>query len=93
MLCQVACSIPGYTFSSAPKKSPLQLETIARCFNSVMQHLGYEKYVVQGGDVSFSSSCVTKLTRLVVGFHHQPGYRALSPRQLQSHASELCEWL
>lgn len=50
----VAPSIPGYTFSSAPKKNPLQLETVAFCFNQVMLELGYSNYVAQGGDVNDS---------------------------------------
>ncbi|CAI7628050.1 unnamed protein product [Penicillium crustosum] len=46
----VAPSIPGYGFSSYSKKSGFGLEKHAECFANLMQNLGYERYVCQGGD-------------------------------------------
>ncbi|KAF7553412.1 hypothetical protein G7Z17_g3641 [Cylindrodendrum hubeiense] len=46
----VAPSIPGYGFSSYSKKSGFGLEQHAECFAKLMQKIGYEKYVCQGGD-------------------------------------------
>lgn len=50
-------SIPGYAFSDPPKRPakakggvPLSYKKAAQCLNAIMQCLGYEKYVTQGGD-------------------------------------------
>ncbi|TVY54770.1 putative epoxide hydrolase [Lachnellula suecica] len=46
----VAPSLPGFTFSSAPKSPSFDLQNIAAINNTLMQALGYSKYMVQGGD-------------------------------------------
>ncbi|KAL4908955.1 hypothetical protein BDW74DRAFT_165644 [Aspergillus multicolor] len=46
----VAPSIPGYGFSSYSKKKGFGLEQHAECFANLMEKLGYEEYVCQGGD-------------------------------------------
>ncbi|CAH0021518.1 unnamed protein product [Clonostachys rhizophaga] len=46
----VAPSIPGYGFSQYSKKKGFGLEQHAACFAQLMQKLGYNKYVCQGGD-------------------------------------------
>ncbi|TVY28439.1 putative epoxide hydrolase [Lachnellula hyalina] len=46
----VAPSIPGFTFSSAPKSPGFNLKNMASINNNLMHSLGYFKYMVQGGD-------------------------------------------
>ena len=46
----VAPSLPGYGFSSYTNKPGFKQDQHAETFHKLMQRLGYEKYVVQGGD-------------------------------------------
>ena len=47
----VVCpSLPGYGFSSQPKETGWGVEKIADTWSTLMQRLGYERYVAQGGD-------------------------------------------
>ncbi len=42
-------SLPGFGFSGKPP-SPIGARTTARLFDTLMQHLGYRRYLAQGGD-------------------------------------------
>lgn len=46
----VVPSIPGFTWSQGPRKRDWTLQDTARIFDKLMQRLGYNKYVAQGGD-------------------------------------------
>ncbi|KAJ3516691.1 hypothetical protein NLJ89_g963 [Agrocybe chaxingu] len=46
----VAFSLPGYGFSTAPKKKGFDIAQYAEVGNKLMLSLGYEEYVTQGGD-------------------------------------------
>jgi len=46
----VAPSIPGYGFSSAPRKPGFHLGQCAKTFKELMSGLGHEKFYTQGGD-------------------------------------------
>lgn len=46
----VAPSLPGFGYSSAPEKSGFALRQYAEFCHNLMLALGYNKYVVQGGD-------------------------------------------
>ncbi|OJT04975.1 hypothetical protein TRAPUB_4223 [Trametes pubescens] len=46
----VALSLPGFGFSEAPKKKGFASKQYAEVANKLMLSLGYEDYVVQGGD-------------------------------------------
>jgi pimeloyl-ACP methyl ester carboxylesterase len=47
----VVCpSLPGYGFSGKPTRSGWGIERIADAWGRLMQRLGYERYVAQGGD-------------------------------------------
>ena len=47
----VVCpSLPGYGFSDKPKEAGWGVERIARAWSTLMQRLGYERYLAQGGD-------------------------------------------
>jgi pimeloyl-ACP methyl ester carboxylesterase len=47
----VVCpSIPGYGFSSKPSSPGYGVEKIAGMWDTLMQRLGYDRYVAQGGD-------------------------------------------
>src|SRR5258707_14312139 len=43
-------SLPGYGFSGKPKKPGWNPPSIARAWATLMQRLGYTRYVAQGGD-------------------------------------------
>lgn len=47
----VAPSIPGFGFSPAPTRAGYGLTAAGHSFHALMQQLGYDKYVVQGGDI------------------------------------------
>lgn len=63
----VAPSIPGFVFSSAPKAPAFSVGRIASVYHKLMQTLGYNQYVGQGGDwgsfilrsmaISFPDAC------------------------------------
>jgi pimeloyl-ACP methyl ester carboxylesterase len=44
-------SLPGYGFSSQPVESGWNLARVARAWAELMNRLGYDRYVAQGGDV------------------------------------------
>jgi pimeloyl-ACP methyl ester carboxylesterase len=46
----VAPSLPGYGFSSPPRRRGFGATAIARTLNGLMGALGYDKYLAQGGD-------------------------------------------
>ena len=47
----VVCpSLPGYGYSSQPKETGWGVERIADTWSTLMQRLGYDRYVAQGGD-------------------------------------------
>ncbi|GJE91834.1 epoxide hydrolase [Phanerochaete sordida] len=49
----VAPSLPGFGYSNAPEKSGFALRQYAEFCHNLMLGLGYDKYVVQGGDWGF----------------------------------------
>ncbi|KAH8077245.1 alpha/beta-hydrolase [Cristinia sonorae] len=52
----VALSLPGFGFSEAPKKKGFKIRQFAEVGHKLMLALGYNKYVVQGGDWGFTIS-------------------------------------
>jgi pimeloyl-ACP methyl ester carboxylesterase len=70
--------LPGFGFSSKPKKRGTNSEEIARIQNKLMLELGYTKYIAQGGDwgatVSkwmadlFPENCIGLHLNLVIAF-------------------------
>ncbi|MBV1904707.1 MAG: epoxide hydrolase [Pseudomonadales bacterium] len=47
----VVCpSLPGYGFSGKPKETGWGVEKFATVWNTLMQDLGYDRYLAQGGD-------------------------------------------
>lgn len=49
----VAPSLPNFAWSEGPKKTGFNLAKYAECLHNLMQKLGYERYVTQGGDWGF----------------------------------------
>jgi len=43
-------SLPGYGFSGKPKQAGWEVDRIAKAWATLMQRLGYTRYVAQGGD-------------------------------------------
>lgn len=47
----VSPSLPGYAWSTLPRRADFSIEDTARIFNKLMTEvLGYDKYLAQGGD-------------------------------------------
>lgn len=46
----VAPSLPGYAFSGKPTSTGTSVEKIGRMWGQLMDRLGYDRYVAQGGD-------------------------------------------
>ena len=67
----VCPSIPGFGFSEAPLKSGFTAISAADIFAELMKRLGYERFVVHGGDWGAVIGGVLshKYADLVVGFH------------------------
>lgn len=64
-------SLPGYGFSDKPAETGWGVERIARAWAELMQRLGYDRYVAQGGDWG-SSVTVTLGTQApsgLIGVH------------------------
>ncbi|SDA91179.1 epoxide hydrolase family protein [Mesorhizobium qingshengii] len=64
-------SIPGYGFSSRPSKPGLNLFAIANLWAELMNRLGYDRYLAQGGDLGASvATCLAHAdARHVAGVH------------------------
>jgi hypothetical protein len=74
----VAPSLPGYGFSSAPKKPGFGIRQMAATMDELMQRLGYDRYVAQGERsccLSFSLGCTLAACSsgidMLPGMHHQ----------------------
>ena len=46
----VVPSLPGFAFSDKPTETGWDVNRIARAWATLMQRLGYERWVAQGGD-------------------------------------------
>lgn len=46
----VCPTLPGYGFSDKPREPGWKVERVARAWSQLMQRLGYDRYVAQGGD-------------------------------------------
>lgn len=44
-------SLPGFGFSSVPNESGTHAQKVAHLWAQLMEQLGYERYVIQGGDI------------------------------------------
>ncbi|XP_067948780.1 juvenile hormone epoxide hydrolase-like [Watersipora subatra] len=64
-------SLPGYGFSEAAYRTGLNPEYAAAIFNKLMNKLGYDKYIPQGGDwgAFVTEWIVTLYPERVIGFH------------------------
>ena len=58
----VVPSLPGFAFSDKPAKTGWDVERIAKAWVTLMQRLGYERWVAQGGD--WGSGVTHALARL-----------------------------
>jgi pimeloyl-ACP methyl ester carboxylesterase len=67
----VAPSLPGYGFSGKPSEAGWSVPRIAHAWCELMQRLGYQRFVAQGGD--WGSAITTIIARLglpeVLGVH------------------------
>jgi pimeloyl-ACP methyl ester carboxylesterase len=69
-------SYPGYGFSGKPRNTAWGPDRVARSFHELMQRLGYEKYVSQGGDwgAIISELLAVQAPKGLLGIHiNMPG--------------------
>jgi pimeloyl-ACP methyl ester carboxylesterase len=67
----VVPSLPGYASSDKPAEPGWNLARIARAWDTLMRHLGYERYGAQGGDwgAMVTTSIGQQCTDHVTGIH------------------------
>lgn len=72
----VVPSVPGFGFSSAPRRTGFTFERLARMWAEVMRRLGYERYGTQGGDLgAYLAPAVARVApEHVVGVHIDAGF-------------------
>ena len=51
-------SVPGFGFSGALGETGWDILRVGRAWSELMRHLGYERYVAQGGDLRAFASLV-----------------------------------
>lgn len=90
-------SIPGYGFSSKPKRSGFGVDAIAGLWIKLMAMLGYETWVAQGGD--WGSSITTAIGKIrpkgclgihlnfMLAFPNEAQMQSLSPKEQASLAA------
>jgi hypothetical protein len=77
-------SIPGFGFSAKPRSTGWGSERIGRAWAQLMQRLGYDRYVSQGGDCGsvISHRMALQNVRGLVGIHvKMPGTAARRSRK------------
>lgn len=78
-------SLPGYGFSDKPSKSGWGVSRIARAWTTLMERLGYDRFVAQGGD--WGAAVTTEIGRLrppeCVGIHLNMPIAFPSPEETQ----------
>jgi pimeloyl-ACP methyl ester carboxylesterase len=64
-------SLPGFGFSSQPREAGWDIDRTARAFGTLMQRLGYTRYVAQGGDwgAGIVQSMGRQAVRGIIGIH------------------------
>ncbi|TFK20416.1 alpha/beta-hydrolase [Coprinopsis marcescibilis] len=76
-----AISLPGFGFSSAPTKKGFHLDQYAEVCHKLMLALGYNEYVVQGGDWGFY---VGRRIANLYGKTHCKAWHTNFPRNINS---------
>ncbi len=80
----VAPSLPGYGFSAKPTSTGWGLEHIAAAWAQLMERLGYDRFVAQGGD--WGSAITTQLGRnggACIAIHSNMPVGRPTPEQLE----------
>ncbi|KAK7685799.1 hypothetical protein QCA50_011145 [Cerrena zonata] len=72
----VALSLPGFGFSEAPKKQGFKLAQYAEVAHKLMLSLGYNEYVLQGGDWGYF---ITKTIATLYGNTHAKAWHTNMP--------------
>ncbi|KAK1225922.1 hypothetical protein PQX77_011120 [Marasmius sp. AFHP31] len=72
----VAMSLPGYGFSEATKKKGFDMPKYAQVGHKLMGALGYDEYVVQGGDWGYM---ITRTMSTIYGENHVKGWHTNMP--------------
>ncbi len=80
----VAPSLPGYGFSAKPTATGMSVQNIARLWGQLMNRLGYDSWVAQGGDWgSMVTQCIAESeTAHCKGIHINMPIVAPSPETL-----------
>ncbi|CAL1713467.1 unnamed protein product [Somion occarium] len=87
----VAFSLPGFGFSEAPKKRGFRLKQYAEVGHKLMIALGYNEYVVQGGDWGFG--IVRNMASLYGGKHIKAWHTNFPMMDKPSFSSHPLLWL
>jgi pimeloyl-ACP methyl ester carboxylesterase len=95
----VVPSLPGFAFSDKPSETGWEVERIAKAWVTLMQRLGYERWVAQGGD--WGSGVTHALARLgppgLIAAHVNwpfvfPSKQPENPKRAEKRAFERAAW-
>jgi pimeloyl-ACP methyl ester carboxylesterase len=83
-------SLPGYGFSDEPKELGWNVGRIAGAWAELMDRLGYDRYVAQGGDVgaSVTDAMGRQAPRGLAGIHTNLLVTALAGQQMPEESEE-----
>ncbi|WP_348788814.1 epoxide hydrolase [Leifsonia sp. NPDC080035] len=83
-------SLPGYGFSGRPEHAGWGIERIAAAWLTLMDGLGYERFVAAGGDwgTSISTMIAAQAPHRVLGLHLTPPLVAPDPATLADPTDE-----
>ena len=76
-------SLPGYGFSGEPTELGWDPGRTARAWATLMERLGYTRYVAQGGDVGavVTDAMGRQAPKGLVGHPRQLAHRGIGPRR------------
>ncbi|KAK1255069.1 hypothetical protein MKX08_009064 [Trichoderma sp. CBMAI-0020] len=87
----VAPSLPGFGFSPAPEYPGLGLREVGQIFHKLMLQLGYDKYIVHGGDLGSHTVRYMAINHLksVRALHTNLWYQAPNKNDMERFNAEI----
>ncbi|MEV0647616.1 epoxide hydrolase family protein [Phytomonospora sp. NPDC050363] len=88
-------SLPGFGFSEAPKEAGFDAERVARMWAELMERLGYDRYIAQGGDFGayVAPALASAAPDHVIGVHIDGGIGLPTADDVDGmEPAELAEW-
>lgn len=90
-------ALPGFGFSEKPRTAGFGVDQIALCWAELMQHLGYDRWVAQGGDWGAAvttaigknrpKSCLGIHLNFALAMPNEEDMANLSPREMAALAA------